>query len=181
MNDICLCIDLDGFRLEDDFIVREMGRCDKSCLHMGFHHYSHNRKWSTLSKKEQRTVIYVRDMVTGLTFKPRPVEFQRGSIGLQASVAKDVFALWERFKTPKQCVVAYKGGTLEKKLLIQLQVPYVNLEDFGCPKFEYLPDYYFHFRYFHFSVHCGCHLNSRFHCSMAECHGFMRWFNKNTQ
>ena len=54
---------------------------------MGFHHYSHNHKWSTLSKKEQRTVIYVRDMVTGLTFKPRPVEFQRGSIGLQASVA----------------------------------------------------------------------------------------------
>ena len=44
---------------------------------------------------------------------------------------------------PKQCVVAYKGGTLEKKLLIQLQIPYVNLEDFGCPKFEYLPEYYF--------------------------------------
>ena len=109
------------------------------------------------------------------------MEFQRGSIGLQASVTKDVFALWERFKTPKQCVVVYKGGTLEKKLLIQLQIPYVNLEDFGCPKFEYLPDYYFHFRYFHFSVHCGCHLNSRFHCSMAECHGFMRWFNKNTR
>ena len=103
------------------------------------------------------------------------MEFQRGSIGLQASVAKDVFALWERFKTPKQCVVVYKGGTLEKKLLIQLQIPYVNLEDFGCPKFEYLPDYYFS------PVHCGCHLNSRFHCSMAQCHGFMRWFNKNTQ
>ena len=51
---------------------------------------------------------------------------------------KDVFALWERFKTPKQCVVAYKGGTLDKKLSIQLQIPYVNLEDFGCPKFEYL-------------------------------------------
>lgn len=175
MNDICLCIDLDGFRLEDDFIVREMGWCDKSCLHMGFHHYSHNHKWSTLSKKEQRTVNYVRDMVTGLTFKPRPVEFQRQSIELQASVVKDVFVLWERFKTPKQSVVAYKGGTLEKKLLIQLQIPYVNLEDFGCPKFEYLPEYYFS------PVHCGCHLNSRFHCCMAECHAFMRWFNKNTQ
>ena len=32
MNDICLCIDLDGFRLEDDFIVREMGWCDKSTI-----------------------------------------------------------------------------------------------------------------------------------------------------
>ena len=73
------------------------------------------------------------------------------------------------------CVVGYKGGTLEKKLLIQLQIPYVNLEDFGCPKFEYLPEYYFS------PVHCGCHLNSRFHCSMAECHAFMRWFNINTQ
>ena len=78
MNDICLCIDLDGFRLEDDFIVREMGLCDKSCLHMGFHHYSHNRKWSTLSKKEQSTVIYVRDMVTGLTFKQDRWNFKEG-------------------------------------------------------------------------------------------------------
>ena len=72
-------------------------------------------------------------------------------------------------------MVAYKVGTSEKKLLIQLQIPYVNLEDFGCPKFEYLPEYYFS------PVHSGCHLNGRFHCSMAECHAFMRWFNVNTQ
>ena len=113
-------------------------------------------------------------MVTGLTFKPRPVEFQRGSIGLQASVAKDVFALWERFKTPKTVCGSLQGRNIRKQTF-QLQIPYVNLEDFGCSKFEYLPEYYFS------PIHCSCHLNSRFHCSMAKCLGFMRWFNKNTQ
>ena len=68
-----------------------------------------------LAKKEQRTVIYVRDMVTGLTFKPRPVEFQRGSIGLQASVAKVVFALWERFKTPKIVCGSLQGRNIRKE------------------------------------------------------------------
>ena len=51
--------------------------------------------WDSAIIRTTISVIYVRDMVTGLTFKPRLVEFQRGSIGLQVSVAKDVFALWE--------------------------------------------------------------------------------------
>ena len=50
---------------------------------MGFIHYSHDYVWSSLTQQERRTVKYVRDMVTGLTFKPRPVDFQRGRFGLQ--------------------------------------------------------------------------------------------------
>ena len=179
MNDICLCVDLDGFHVEGDFIAREMGWCDKSGLQMGFQHYSHNYEWFTLSEKDKRIVNYVRNRMTGLTFKPAPVEWERGCIGSQESVVKDILSLWERFKTPKQCVVAYKGGTVEKELLVQSQIPYVNLEDFGCPKVEHLPEYYFSF------IDCGCHLNNsrnrRFHCSMGECYAFMRWFNENTQ
>ena len=100
---------MDGFRLKNDFVVRELGWCDKSGKRMGFIHYSHDYVWSSLSQQERRTVKYVRDMVTGLTFKPRPVEFQRGRIGLQKK--RDIFSLWEQFKTPTQCVVTYKEGT----------------------------------------------------------------------
>ena len=74
---------MDGFRLKNDFVVRELGWCDKSGKRMGFIHYSHDYVWSSLSQQERRTVKYVRDMVTGLTFKPRPVDFQRGRFGLQ--------------------------------------------------------------------------------------------------
>ena len=65
--------------------------------------------------------------------------------------------------------MAYKGGTLEKTLLEQLRIPSVNLETFGCPKYEYCNAPHFD---------CGCHSNSRFHCSMGECYAFMTWFNK---
>ena len=140
---------------------------------MGFIHYSHDYVWSSLTQQERRTVKYLRDMVTGLTFKPRPVEFQRGRIGLQKK--RDIFSLWEQFKTPTQCVVTYKEGTLEKTFLTQLKIPFVNLEEYGCPKLDYLPDTYYPL------VNCGCHFNLSFHCSMAECNAFMRWFNKNTQ
>lgn len=85
---------------------------------MGFIHYSHDYVWSSLSQQERRTVKYVRDMVTGLTFKPRPVDFQRGRFGLQKkNVTPDIFSLSEQFKTTTQCIVAYKGGTLEKTFL----------------------------------------------------------------
>ena len=64
-------------------VVGELGWSDKSGKRMGFIHYSHDYVWSSLTQQERRTVKYVRDMVTGLTFKPRLVEFQRGRIGLQ--------------------------------------------------------------------------------------------------
>ena len=82
--------------------------------------------------------------------------------------------MWEQFNTPTQCVVAYKEGTLENTFLTQLKIPFVNLEEYGCPKLDYLPDTYYPL------VNCGCHFNLSFHCSMAECNAFMRWFNKNT-
>ena len=75
------------------------------------------------------------DMVT--------VEFQRECIGLQKNMTPDIFSLWEQFKTPTQRVVAYKGGTLEKTFLTQLKIPFVNLEEYGCPKLDYLPDTYY--------------------------------------
>ena len=88
---------MDGFRLKNDFVVPELGWCDKSGKRMGFIHYSHDYVWSSLTQQERRTVKYLRDMVTGLTFKPRPVEFQRGRIGLQKK--RDIFSVWEQFKT----------------------------------------------------------------------------------
>ena len=110
---------------------------------MGFIHYSHDYVWSSLTQQERRTVKYVCETVTGLTFKPRPVEFQRGCIGLQKNMTPDIFSLWEQFKTLTQCVVAYKGGTLEKTFLTQLKSPFVNLEEYGWPKLDYLPDTYY--------------------------------------
>ena len=102
---------MDGFRLKNDFVVRELGWCDKSGKRMGFIHYSHDYVWSSLTQQERRTVKYVRDMVTGLTFMPRLVEFKRGCIGLQKKRSPDIFSLWEQFNTPTQCIVAYKEGT----------------------------------------------------------------------
>ena len=33
-------------------------------------------------------------------------------------------------------MVAYKGGHVEKDLLNKLNIPYLDLETWGCPKYE---------------------------------------------
>ena len=71
-------------------------------------------------------------------------------------------------------MVAYKGGHLERDLLKELNIPAVNLEDLGCPKFELLtgqqgidpiPD-------------CGHHKRSERHCAIVECQTFWLFLTK---
>ena len=45
-----------------------------------------------------------------------------------------VKTLCEKLSTLERDVVAYKGGTLEKQLLTRLNIPHVDLEEYGCPK-----------------------------------------------
>ena len=60
-------------------------------------------------------------------------------------------------------VIGYKGGHVEKDFLQRLGIPSVNLEEFGCPKFEHLtaPD-------FNPVEGCGFHVRQS-HCAMVKC------------
>ena len=72
--------------------------------------------------------------------------------------------IWQKCQTPQAFTVAYKGGHVEKDILEQMRIPSVNLETWGCPKYELCTTPPFD---------CGCHFNPRFHCILSECYAFM--------
>ena len=72
---LCLCIDIDGFRLQDKtFIVREVGWCDGEVTRVGAFHYDHWYRWEDMSTADQNTIQFVKHHVTGLPFRPSPTE-----------------------------------------------------------------------------------------------------------
>ena len=138
MDSICLVIDLEGFQLSKDsgaaFLVRELGWQKWDRTLSGNTHFDHGWRWRDLYKKDQKTVSYALDRIHGLSFKPGPHEHS-----LPVSTLGDlVMELHGKFSTPQRLLMAYKGGIQEKLLLDKLGLPYVNLEDLGCPRFDEL-------------------------------------------
>ena len=180
MTNFCLCSDLDGFYVNDKFVVREIGWYAPLLNNheaFGVQHFTHDYTWDMLSLKDQKTVAFVKRHVTGMTFRPSPAEFrlqESSHLPGQDHVPAYVEHLWKHFKTPDCNTVAYKGGTLEFVLLTLLGIPSLDLETLGCPTFNKL-------REEHDYPSCHCHKSTKAHCSMSECYVFSKWFFKNKQ
>lgn len=176
----CLCIDLDGFHVGDKFLARELGWCAPLTVNReayGVRHFTHDHTWDMLSHKDVKKVAYVKRHVTGLSFRPSPVEYCYGPVLQQEDLPLTVLKLWKQYKTSECDIVAYKGGTLEKRLLTLLNIPSLDLEQKQCPKFKQL--------YFESSSSfpkCPCHIHSTefdVHCAMSECYAFTKWYSSN--
>ena len=84
------------------------------------------------------------------------------------SVREDVCRLYDTYKTPERVLVAHKGG-VEGIWLANWKIPHLNLEDFGCPKFDRLP------RLTSVGT-CGQHARPmELHCPQVECYHFVQW------
>ena len=175
-KNICLCIDIDGFRLQDGtFITRELGWCDGEVKRVGSFHYDHGYRWENMSPTDRKTIQFVKNRVAGLPFRPSPDERRRYFLRRQEDLEHDILRLYNDSMegTPKYCnVVAYKGGTLERNILNKLQIPSFNLEELSCPKYDVLAKLYGR------TFNCKCHLVGDFHCSEDEAYMFMQWFKK---
>ena len=169
MNAICCCLDVDGFRVQGRFEAREVGWCDWERKRMGCFHYRPSIPYATLNNRDRRSVAYVKKYVTGLPYYPGPKE---RNVHVQDQVKDDIMDIWRLCKTPQAYAMAYKGGHLERDLLKDLRIPSVNLETLGCPKYEQCTP---------LSFDCGCHGQTRHHCSMSECYAFMTWLNTNNK
>ena len=95
-----------------------------------------------MSERDWKTANFVKRRIHGLTLHPTPAELERTATRLfHPSAVKTIISeLYDKYKTPLRDLVAYKGGTLEKDILIQLGIPHVDLETHRCPKFEDLTD-----------------------------------------
>ena len=166
-NSVCLVIDLEGFFVQKKFQVREMGYYSWD-EHFDRHAFFQPAALKNLSHKDKKTVNFAKHNIHGLTYQPRYQEraYEYDEVDIV------LLRLYSQFKTEKRTVVAYKGGHVEKDLLNKLNIPCLDLETWGCPKYEQLKQ-----TIVEPLGSCGFHLNDNIHhCPMAECQAFWLWF-----
>ena len=172
-DNLCLILDLEGFFINKTFHVRELGYYAWNGEH-GRHAFSIPIPYKTLNDKDKRTVDFVCRKIHGLTYQPcAPEMFQDPRV--LGPLVKDIhqeYSVRAQCGEGKRTVVGYKGGHVEKDLLLKLNLPSLNLETLGCPKYDALrsqmvalvPSCDFHKDPF---VH---------HCPVQECHAFWKWY-----
>ena len=70
--------------------------------------------------------------IRGLAYRPRYRE--RAYEQDQADIV--LLRLYNQYKTFERTVVAYKGDHIEKDLLNKLNIPSLDFETLGCPKYD---------------------------------------------
>ena len=104
-------------------------------VNIGRHAFSIPIPYKTLNDKDKRTVDFVCRKIHGLTYQPcAPEMFQDPRV--LGPLVKDIHAMYVTCSEGKRTVVGYKGGHVEKDLLQKLNIPSLNLETLGCPKYD---------------------------------------------
>lgn len=168
-DDVCLVIDMDGLHLQTPrkFQCRELGYCSWSgdAGRVAFHPL---KPFFALDRDERRTWRKVHRDIHGLPYHPVPDREE-----VHVSPHAFVWQLYCDFATPHRPRVAYKGGTIEKKLLDALHLPSLNLETLGCPKYDRMV-----FDPTQFPPPCGLHTRPTHHCALWEAYAFMCWYRQ---
>ena len=129
-DDLCFILDLEGFFLNKTFHVRELAYYTWNEEH-GRYAFFIPVPYKTLSAKDKRTVNFVRRKIHGLTYQPLKAEhFQNPKVS--EKLIKDIYSRYKDGSHEKRTVVAYKGGHVEKDLLMKLNIPCLNLETLQC-------------------------------------------------
>ena len=169
MESICCVIDFEGFYLSSrrEFLVREIGYIGMDWDSAVSLRFNLSDFVNDLSAKDWKTISYVKHHISGLTFRPLKREFVFDYHELDACLLR----IYNLFKTHEKVLVAYKGGNVEREKLTELNIPSVNLEEFGCPKFKDLCN--------GTDPNCGYHVRPNVHCPRAEVLCFRNWINEN--
>lgn len=171
-DDVCLVIDFEGTPLRgwgsDVFQHREIGWC--SFLgDVGRVAFEPRMAFKDLGSWNKRSYKHVYRNIHGLSYRPHKEE----QVELNPSFT--VRRLWREFKSDHRDRVAFKGGFYEKVELMRWKIPYLDLETWGCPKFDLLKEWIPAEE--ELNPGCGFHKDPSFHhCAMIECQAFMRWY-----
>ena len=166
MEHVVGVIDMDGFTVNGRFLCKELGLKAigggaSSCL------FDHGIALRELSARDKRTAWFVEQHVHHLPFEvPAGVEFLPIN-RLEPIVTR--FFIQHRINNLS--TIAYKGGTVERDLLRELNIPSIDLEKFGCPPASMLLDELV------WLETCGHHLKpiSFNHCPLVEVQVFASW------
>ena len=162
-DDVCLVIDLECFRVQGRQRCRELGYSTWRG-HSGRVAFRPIHPFHSLTRDDKRQVALLTKHIHGLSYVP-----QDGEHAVSTSVEDVVQRLYAASAWAGRRRVAFKGGHVERDLLLRLNIPYLDLETLGCPKYNLLRrgD----------EQTCGHHqLPDRHHCAMAECKVFFDWY-----
>lgn len=134
LSRICGVIDAEAFSAKGEFIIREVAII--SLTTDNIYHKTFNLKnvinKSLLSKKDWSTCKYQSRFVHGLSIYPLYKEPCLDYNQLKYYIS----GIYSILKTKNRNVLAYKGGSIERDLLNELNIPSFNIELLGCPKYN---------------------------------------------
>lgn len=77
---------------------------------------------------------------------------------------------YDTVRTRRRDVIAYKGGIIERDILEDLGIPYLNLEDLGCPRWDDMQSRKYE------ELSCEYHGRRNLHCPISEVASFKKWY-----
>lgn len=164
MDKICCIVDFQGFKVNRKFLVREFGWINMETGETGIYKFSLPLR--DISSKDRSTISYNENNFHGLSYGPASGD---GAIDIKHLDSK-VMEVHNKCKRGDVDIVAFKG--LEKKdILTRLKIPFRNLEEFGCPKYDNLKKY-------HKPNSCGFHKNN-LPCSVSVVDAYRSWIRDN--
>ena len=168
LSQICMVMDMDGFHVLDKFYPREVAYVSLTENDWTeSYRFKLNHLVPHLTEKNWKTVNFCKKYIHGLTFKSLPGERDLFHVENLETLVKNAYICSKR---KERDLVAYKGGQVEKELLKKLDIPSINLEDYGCPKYDNLPE--------PDVKDCGFHIAKKLHCPKKECTAFATWIKK---
>ena len=168
-DELCLIIDLEGFTIQGEFQVRELGYYSWQGDRGGCF-FDVTVPYRKLNKRDRSTVALVTQHVSGLPYRPSPKE---RPVFHRRDLKREIRRLYREFSTDVRRVVGFKGGHFEKDILVALKIPYKNIEEWGCPRYDEIRHSVIDTSN---DVGCGCHKHPETnHCPQVECEVFWEW------
>lgn len=159
---ICGIIDFAGSWYNGQFLVREIG-------YVGLGRNIRNAKGEVYDYKPYM-LSYADPPARRRSRKSEPLPTPQLEVLDITDVDSQVLDFYNAVKTKRNTIVAFKGGECEKDLLEKLGIPFMNLEDIGCPRFDEMDTKRFR------AFACKYHKNRDLHCPVAEVTAFKEWY-----
>lgn len=185
-NRVCCIIDFDGFTFRNytnsntsqkEFLIREIGfvRIDPEFGEFLAQSYRFDLRFYNFSHCQDawHTIHHQTKFITGLSLKPQPGE----KVHKYCTINQCLRSIYKLCRQSRRDIVAFKGGIYEKKYLDELNIPNLDLNKYGCPKYtELLKQNVVRSPI----VDCGYHLKiaeevTVVHCPKAEVAAFRDW------
>ena len=118
---------MDGFVINKTFYCKELGGLKAGKDEGDSHLFDIGTRWHDLTRKQQKHCMFLTRNMHKLPFR-----VSRGTNPIPLSNLNTIVkCFYDSVKLNNLSNIAYKG-------VQHLQIPSVNLEDFGCPKAEFL-------------------------------------------